>query len=138
MHPLRGATWDLNDFTGGVAPLNHRLQASSASGATALGNPLYSGPVSWGSGARAPGCPLSPSSKPCYTWVRVKGMLVTLVKAAAIGMGALLALKLMVVWIEPRLVFRPSRGLSLRPSDLGIPYQEHRIRTSDGEELVAW
>ncbi len=65
-------------------------------------------------------------------------MLVTLVKAAAIGIGALLALKLLVVWIEPRMAFHPSRGLSLRPSDRGVPYQEHRIRTSDGEELVAW
>lgn len=65
-------------------------------------------------------------------------MLATFLKTAVIVAGALAALKLLVVWAEPRLAFRPSRPLGLRPDGLGIKYREYRIRTSDGEDLLAW
>src|SRR5688572_1033866 len=49
-----------------------------------------------------------------------------------------LLLKLLVVLIEPRLVFFPSRGEERTPADLGIRHTAIRIGTTDGEQLAAW
>jgi len=49
-----------------------------------------------------------------------------------------LLLKLLVVMVEPRLVFFPSRGEDRTPADLGIPHTAVRIATTDGEQLAAW
>ncbi|HSR51489.1 MAG TPA: alpha/beta hydrolase [Acidobacteriota bacterium] len=65
-------------------------------------------------------------------------MLKTLIKALGLAVGGLAALKLAVVYFEPKLAFHPARGLSLTPSDLGLDFREHLIDTSDGETVVAW
>jgi uncharacterized protein len=49
-----------------------------------------------------------------------------------------LLLKLLVVALEPRLVFFPSRGEDRTPAELGIRYTSIRIDTPDGEQLTAW
>ena len=50
----------------------------------------------------------------------------------------LLALKLLVWWLEPRMAFFPLRGVQETPSAAGVPYRDLRIETSDGERLHAW
>ena len=44
----------------------------------------------------------------------------------------LLALKLLVWWLEPRMAFFPLRGVQETPSAAGVPYRDLRIETSDG------
>lgn len=51
---------------------------------------------------------------------------------------ALAALKLLVLWLEPRAVFYPMRGEDDTPARLGIRYQPLRLRASDGVEIAAW
>ena len=51
---------------------------------------------------------------------------------------ALLALKLLVWWLEPKLAFFPIRGVQATPSDVGVPFQDVQIETADGERLHAW
>ena len=51
---------------------------------------------------------------------------------------AVVLLKLLVVTIEPRLVFFPHGGEDRTPGELGIQYTAIRIDTSDGERLAAW
>ncbi|MFQ5929276.1 MAG: alpha/beta hydrolase [Acidobacteriota bacterium] len=53
-------------------------------------------------------------------------------------MVAAVALKLLVVVLEPRLTFLPIRGLYRSPADVGIPFQEITIRTADGEKVYSW
>jgi uncharacterized protein len=55
-----------------------------------------------------------------------------------IPIAAGLLLKLLVVMVEPRLVFFPSRGEDRTPVDLGIRHTAIRIATTDGEQLAAW
>jgi fermentation-respiration switch protein FrsA (DUF1100 family) len=55
-----------------------------------------------------------------------------------VGVVALVALKLLVSWFEPRAVFFPSHGEQETPARLGIRYQSLRIRAADGVEVVAW
>lgn len=43
-----------------------------------------------------------------------------------------------VNWLEPRMTFHPLKEMLTNPSRLGIEYQEHRIKTSDGEQIIAW
>ena len=55
--------------------------------------------------------------------------------------GALLAtlmMKALVVALESKFVFFPSRGEGQTPASLGIRYDAVRLNTSDGETLVAW
>jgi fermentation-respiration switch protein FrsA (DUF1100 family) len=61
-----------------------------------------------------------------------------LLRTVLIGAVALIALKLLVTWLEPRAVFFPSRGEQQTPERLGIPYQALRLRTSDGVDIAAW
>jgi uncharacterized protein len=49
-----------------------------------------------------------------------------------------LLLKVLVVVIEPRLVFFPYRGEDRTPADFGIRHTTIRIATTDGEQLAAW
>ena len=49
-----------------------------------------------------------------------------------------LLLKLLVVALEPRLVFFPSRGEDRTPADFGIRHAAVRIATTDGRQLAAW
>lgn len=51
---------------------------------------------------------------------------------------ALLALTLLVRWIEPRLAFFPFAGESDTPRDFGVPFEAITVDTHDGERLRAW
>lgn len=51
---------------------------------------------------------------------------------------ALLVLKAIVVLLEPRMAFFPSRGVQQTPADAGLDFQDLRIPTSDGETIHAW
>src|SRR5688500_4939100 len=62
-------------------------------------------------------------------------------KAIAIAVAAIAGLamfKALIGAFEPRLVFFPSAGEDRTPASDGIAYEAVRIRTSDGESLVAW
>jgi uncharacterized protein len=52
--------------------------------------------------------------------------------------GGLLAIKLLVLFFEPRLTFFPTRGLINTPGQMGIPFREVSIRSDDGETICAW
>lgn len=51
---------------------------------------------------------------------------------------ALIALKLLVWFLEPRMAFFPFPGVQETPKDAGLPYEDVRIETGDGERLHAW
>src|SRR5918996_150828 len=57
----------------------------------------------------------------------VIGLLVTLV-----------LLKLLVLWLEPRMAFYPIRGVQETPGAVSLPYVDLRIQTEDGETLHGW
>jgi uncharacterized protein len=59
--------------------------------------------------------------------------------SSAITVVVVLALlKLLVVWLEPRMAFFPWRGVQQTPGDAGLEYQDVTIETADGERLHAW
>ena len=60
------------------------------------------------------------------------------VQVVAMVFLALVAVKLLVVFWEPKLTFYPYKEISHTPADLGIDYKEVWIRTEDGENLCAW
>jgi fermentation-respiration switch protein FrsA (DUF1100 family) len=45
---------------------------------------------------------------------------------------------LMVVFRQSRFVYHPDREESMTPGDVGLPYEEVRLTTADGETLAAW
>lgn len=51
---------------------------------------------------------------------------------------SILALKLLVVWLEPRIAFYPMRGVQETPAAAGLAYVDVAITTEDGETLHAW
>jgi hypothetical protein len=51
---------------------------------------------------------------------------------------ALVGLKLLVIWIEPKMAFYPIRGVQETPAAAGLTYQTIEIPTADGERLHAW
>jgi fermentation-respiration switch protein FrsA (DUF1100 family) len=51
---------------------------------------------------------------------------------------ALVALTVLVRWLEPRLAFFPFPGEAETPRDFGVPYEAITIDTKDGERLRAW
>jgi len=51
---------------------------------------------------------------------------------------ALVALAVMVRWIEPRVAFFPFRGESVTPRDFGVAFDALTVETEDGERLRAW
>ena len=53
-------------------------------------------------------------------------------------LGGLLALKLLVLWLEPKVAFYPLRGVQETPADARLPYADVRIATDDGETLHGW
>ncbi len=50
----------------------------------------------------------------------------------------MLALKMLVVLLEPRLTFFPIRGLETDPDKMGIPVKEIPIQTRDEETVHTW
>lgn len=53
-------------------------------------------------------------------------------------LAGVVALKFLVVFLEPRMTFFPLRGISLTPEDMGIRFQEIALTTRDGEKVYAW
>jgi fermentation-respiration switch protein FrsA (DUF1100 family) len=51
---------------------------------------------------------------------------------------AILALAILVRWLEPRMAFFPFPGEDETPQHAGIPFEAITIDTSDGERLRAW
>lgn len=52
--------------------------------------------------------------------------------------GGLIALTLLVTFLEPRLTFFPTRGLDYTPTAVGIPFKEISVHTEDGQTVYAW
>lgn len=52
--------------------------------------------------------------------------------------AALVALKLFVLWLQPKLAFYPLAGVQETPADLGIAYRDLHMTTVDGVALHAW
>jgi uncharacterized protein len=50
----------------------------------------------------------------------------------------LVVLKLIVIWLEPRMAFFPLRGVQETPAAASLSYQDVSIRTDDGETIHAW
>ncbi|HLV00822.1 MAG TPA: alpha/beta hydrolase [Acidobacteriota bacterium] len=61
-----------------------------------------------------------------------------IIYAGLVLIVSFVALRLSVSWLEPRMTFHPLRAMVTNPSHLGIEYQEHRIETSDGEQIITW
>ena len=49
-----------------------------------------------------------------------------------------LALRLLVWWLEPRMAFFPTPGVQETPAVAGIPFRDVRVTTVDGEQLHGW
>jgi uncharacterized protein len=64
-------------------------------------------------------------------------MLRTITLLAAIAL-TLVAIKLLVAWIEPRMAFYPWSGVQETPAAAGLEYVDVKIPTADGETLHAW
>ena len=62
----------------------------------------------------------------------------TVLHALALVVLGLAVLKALVWWLEPRTAFFPIRGVQETPADLGLPYEDLRIPTADGETLHGW
>jgi hypothetical protein len=52
--------------------------------------------------------------------------------------AVVLALKILVMLVEPRLTFFPVADYPLTPPDLGLPFEEVRLKTADGVEIQSW
>lgn len=50
----------------------------------------------------------------------------------------LLAVKLLVMWLEPRIAFYPVAGVQRTPAAVSLPFDDLRIPTVDGETLHGW
>ena len=50
----------------------------------------------------------------------------------------IVSLKLLILWLEPRMAFFPLRGVQQTPENVGLPYTDVSIRTTDGETLHGW
>jgi fermentation-respiration switch protein FrsA (DUF1100 family) len=51
---------------------------------------------------------------------------------------ALVLLKVLVIWLEPRMAFYPLRGVQDTPAAMSLPFADLRIQTQDGETLHGW
>ena len=52
--------------------------------------------------------------------------------------GGLIALKLLVLWLEPKVAFYPIRGVQETPAVARLPFVDVSIPTDDGETLHGW
>ena len=50
----------------------------------------------------------------------------------------LVALKLLILWLEPRMAFFPLRGVQETPAVAGVPFRDVKFDTADGQTLHAW
>jgi alpha-beta hydrolase superfamily lysophospholipase len=51
---------------------------------------------------------------------------------------ALAGLKLLALFLEPRVAFYPLRGVTATPRDRGLEFRQLGIATADGETVTAW
>jgi len=56
----------------------------------------------------------------------------------AIAAFAFVSLKVLVLLLEPRLTFFPSKEIPKTPKDFGVDFREFAIPTSDGSTVSAW
>lgn len=61
-----------------------------------------------------------------------------MLRFAILAIVAVVLLKLAVMWLEPAMVFYPSRGEGDTPAQLGIRFQALTLRASDGVQIAAW
>lgn len=52
--------------------------------------------------------------------------------------AGLALLKLLVMWLEPRMAFYPVEGVQQTPAAMSLSYADLRIQTVDGETLHGW
>jgi uncharacterized protein len=52
--------------------------------------------------------------------------------------AVLVALKLLVIWLEPRMAFYPLGGVQETPAIAGFAFQDVEVPTADGERLHGW
>lgn len=57
---------------------------------------------------------------------------------ALILVALLVALKLLVWFLEPKMAFYPFAGVQETPRTLGLEFRDVSLETSDGERLAAW
>jgi len=55
-----------------------------------------------------------------------------------IGAGVYLVLIVMLYFLQPRLVYFPTRDLTMTPQDVGLHFEEVAFHTEDGERLAGW
>ena len=72
------------------------------------------------------------------TILSVTRMMPTPVFVTTVAIVTLAVLKLLVVWLEPRMAFFPFRGVQETPASAGLAYVDLSIRTGDGETLHGW
>ena len=58
--------------------------------------------------------------------------------AAGLVVAIVLAAKLAVLLLEPRLTFFPRRDLPVAPDRLGLPFEDFGARTADGVRIHGW
>jgi uncharacterized protein len=58
--------------------------------------------------------------------------------AGGIGVAAVLALRIAVLFLEPRLTFYPVRDYAATPSRLGLPFEDVVLRSDDGVRIHGW
>jgi len=68
----------------------------------------------------------------------ISPLIAPVLRVAAVVVGALAALKVVVLLLEPRLAFFPSRALPWTPAAAGLAYEDIRTRTEDGLDLRGW
>jgi fermentation-respiration switch protein FrsA (DUF1100 family) len=59
-------------------------------------------------------------------------------RTLAVILAFLVAVKLLVIWLEPRLAFYPIAGVQATPAAVSLPFEDLRIHTVDGETLHGW
>ncbi len=62
----------------------------------------------------------------------------TVLPYVLITLAGIVVLKLLVSVLERHVAFYPLPGVQATPTDLGIPYEEISLETSDGETVSAW
>ncbi len=50
----------------------------------------------------------------------------------------IMALKILVLLLEPHLTFYPTKGTGITPTERGISFREINLKTDDGETIYAW
>lgn len=71
-------------------------------------------------------------------YATIVGVIRTILPPLIVTLLSLALLKLLVVWLEPRMAFFPIAGVQETPSAAGLPYVDVSIATPDGETLHGW